>query len=113
MSDLEAQQRRLAQNQALFREINSHVVELNENFEGFGHGSAFVCECANTECAETVELSRAEYERIRTNSRWFFVAASEEHVFSEVEEVIERNGRYYVVEKFEAGAEIADQTVAT
>jgi hypothetical protein len=90
MTDLEARQRRLANNQTLFRSINSHVVELNEHFEGFGQGSVFVCECANTDCTEQVELSQADYERIRDNPRWFFVAASDEHVFLEVDLVVER-----------------------
>jgi hypothetical protein len=111
-TDLEARQRRLAYNQTLFRSINSHVVELNEKFEGFGQGSVFVCECANTDCAEQVELSQADYERIRDNPRWFFVAASHEHVFLEVDLVVERNTSYYVVEKIEAGADVADETAA-
>lgn len=112
MTDLEARQRRLANNQTLFRSINSHVVELNEHFEGFGQGSVFVCECANTDCTEQVELSQADYERIRDNPRWFFVAASDEHVFLEVDLVVERNTSYYVVEKIEAGADVADETAA-
>jgi hypothetical protein len=109
MSDLEARQRRLASNQALFRLVNAQVRELNESFEGLS-GSVFVCECANTECAEHVELSLADYQRVRDNDHWFFVAASDEHVFPEVEAVVERNERYYIVEKVEAGAEIADET---
>jgi hypothetical protein len=110
MSDLEARQRRLASNQALFRLVNAQVRELNESFEGFAPLSVFVCECANTECAEKVELTLADYQRVRGNDRWFFVAASDEHVFPEVEAVVERNGRYYIVEKVEAAAEVADET---
>lgn len=41
MSDLEARQRRLASNQALFRLINAQVRELNESFEGFEPVSVF------------------------------------------------------------------------
>jgi hypothetical protein len=110
MSDLEARQRRLASNQALFRSINAQVRELNESFQEIAPMSVFVCECANTECAEQIELTLADYQRVRDNDRWFFVAAGDEHVFPEVETVVERNERYYIVEKVEAGAEIADET---
>lgn len=110
MSDLEARQRRLASNQALFRLVNAQVHELNEKFEDSGAGSDFVCECANTECAERVEVSLADYQRVRGNDRWFFVAPEDEHVFPEVEAVVERNEQYYIVEKVEAAAEVADET---
>ncbi|HSU66292.1 MAG TPA: hypothetical protein VLJ39_05455 [Tepidisphaeraceae bacterium] len=113
MSDLEAQQRRLASNQALFRVVNAQVVKLNEQFEDSAAGSVFVCECANTECAEQVEVSLAEYQRVRRNDRWFFVAPNDEHVFGEVEIVVDRNERYYVVEKVEAAAHVAEETAAS
>lgn len=109
MSDLEARQRRLAYNETLFRSINSNVAEMNEAYEGFAQDSVFVCECANTDCTEEVELSRAEYERIRANNRWFFVAANDDHVFPEVDVIVERCRRYYIVEKIEAGAAVAEQ----
>ena len=112
MSDLEARQRRLASNQALFRMVNAQVRKLNDNFEDSGADSFFVCECANTECAEQVEVSLAEYERVRANDRWFFVAPNDEHVFAEVETEVERTERYYIVEKVEAAAHIAEETAA-
>lgn len=113
MSDLEARQRRLASNQALFRVVNAQVLELNEKFEDSGAGSVFVCECANTECAEKLELSLADYQRVRGNDRWFFVAPNDDHVFAEVETVVERNERYYIVEKVEAAAHVAEETAAS
>ena len=66
--------------------------------------------CANTERAERVEVSLADYQRVRGNDRWFFVAPNDEHVFAEVEIVVERNERYYLVEKIEAAAHIAEET---
>jgi len=113
MSDLEARQRRLASNQALFRAVNAQVLKLNEQFEDVGPGDVFVCECANTECAERVEVSLAEYQRVRGNDHWFFVAPNDEHVFAEVEVVVERNEHYYLVEKIEAAAHIAEETAVS
>lgn len=112
MSDLEARRRRLASNQALFRMINAQVLKLNEKFEDSGAGTVFVCECANSECAEQVEVNLAEYQRVRGNDRWFFVAPNEEHVFLEVEAVVDRNERYYIVEKIEAAGQVAEETAA-
>ena len=112
MNDLEARQRRLAYNETLFRSINSNVAELNQNYEGFTQDSFFVCECANTDCAEEIELSRGEYERIRANDRWFFVASNDTHVFPVVDVIVERCRRYYIVEKIEAGAAVAEQYAA-
>jgi hypothetical protein len=48
-----------ARNQALWREVNEPiraVAEASEHME-------FLCECANLECAETPNLTVAEYER--------------------------------------------------
>ena len=44
-----------------------------------------------------------------SNPRWFVVAPSEEHVMSEIERVVERTSGYFVVEKVEAAAEMAEQ----
>jgi len=112
MSDREARQRRLASNEALFREVNARLVDLNETFQQIAHTSVFVCECANTRCAEQLEMTLAEYQLIRENPRRFFVFPAEEHVFPEAEMVVERFSSYFVIEKIGAGAEVAEQIAA-
>ena len=64
---------RLARNQALFREVNERV----EKIAGDNNAVEFVCERSNTECIESVELTLAAYERIRSNSTWFVIKRSD------------------------------------
>jgi hypothetical protein len=107
--DLVDRQERAARNQGLFREINERVNDVNDRFEGFTTVSEWLCECANDTCAERVELATQEYEQVRADGARFFVAPSDEHVWPDVERVIERHPNYWVVEKVERGAKIARQ----
>lgn len=86
---------RLAHNEAMFRSINEHVLALEERFGSQDGG--FLCECADTKCAQTIFLRLDEYQRIHANGRRFCVAPGHEQV--EVEAVVERHEKYLVVEK--------------
>ncbi len=90
---------RAAQHQTLFREINERVKDLNEGFSFVSPVGEWVCECANDTCTELIEMTAAEYEAIRSDGARFFVATGDEHVWPDVEKVIERGERYWVVEK--------------
>jgi hypothetical protein len=70
----------------------------------------WICECADDTCIERVEMSAGEYEAIRADAAWFFVAASDEHVWPDVERVIERNDRYWIVEKVGHARRLAENT---
>jgi hypothetical protein len=99
---------RAARNQALFRDINERLAELDEHATDATAPGTWSCECADVTCLEQIELTVAEYERLRSEPRRFAVAADERHVLPEVEVVIERTDRYWVVEKTgDAGAEAA------
>lgn len=93
---------RLARNQTLFREVNEGI----EDIAGSTDGVEFVCECSDPECVSTVKLSLAEYERIRSNSTWFFVKSG--HVIPEIERVVFEEDGYAVVEKM-VGREFAKE----
>ena len=56
-----------------------------------------LCELSNTDCSESIELTDASYEWIRSHSTWFVVKL--DHEFGEIERVISRNDGYAVVEK--------------
>jgi hypothetical protein len=109
MDERDVRQRRAGQNQSLFREVNSRVVELNENSEPLTESCVFVCECAHMDCVAEINMSLREYERVRSNPRRFFVAPSDDHVVPDVERVVESNDSYFVVEKIEAGALVAER----
>jgi len=93
---------RLARNQALFREVNERIEDIARS----GDGLEFVCECSDPECVSTVKLSLAEYERIRSESTWFFVKSG--HVIPEIERVVFVEDGYAVVEKM-VGREFAKE----
>ena len=93
-----------ANHQVLFREVNEHIAELSGEWNETGV-SLFVCECSNPECAEALEITQGEYERVRADSVRFVVAAGHQQVA--VERVVEDRGRFLVVENTGAAAEIA------
>ena len=88
-----------ARTQCLFRDVNERVKEINRAFGSVIVLGDWMCECADDECTERVELSQPEYEALRANPRRFFVAPSGGHVFEDVEDVVERSDRFWVVEK--------------
>ena len=65
-----------------------------------------LCECADPNCDAYIELTQGEYEAVRRNPTRFFVLP--DHVFPEVETIVDDRGRYVVVEKFGAGARVVE-----
>ena len=93
---------RLARNQSLFREVNERIQYLGEvnasiGYVAEGATSKFECECSNTECISTIELTVVEYERVRSNPTWF--AIKPDHDLAQTERVVSRDDGYAVVEK--------------
>ena len=68
---------RMAENEAMFRVANERMADWEEQ-----HASSAVepyfCECANPECGEHVDLRKAEYERVRSDSRRFVIVPGHE-----------------------------------
>ena len=98
-----------ARNQAVFREVNERIAELTALVDEAGL-NPFICECSDSACAESLELTREEYEAVRADPARFLVLDG--HQSPEVERVVGGNGRYLVVEKIGAAAEIAQADVA-
>jgi hypothetical protein len=91
---------RVARNQDRFRKINEEIATTNAAHAWFEPSMpAWVCECTNEHCLEAVNLAVAEYEAVRADGTHFLVAPSAEHVVAGVERVVERQERYWVVEK--------------
>ena len=99
---------RAAKNEALFRSVNEEIERLGQVEPGSGrHLTAFVCECSDGTCAERVHLSIAEYEEVRSQSRWFAIYPG--HVTRQIEHVVRSTDRYVIVQKDSPdAAEIAD-----
>ncbi len=100
---------RAARTQSLFRQVNERIEELNESFGLVLPIGEWVCECANERCSQLVELTIPEYEGIRALGTRFVVRPSDEHVWSDVEQVVERHERYWVLEKVGESGALADE----
>jgi hypothetical protein len=99
---------REARNQALFRDVNEQIELLAEQ-PGADALDQLVCECGNPECAQRIELTRAEYERVRGHASRFAVALNHEN--PETESIVEQNKRFAVVETYAgASSRIARET---
>ena len=94
---MDPRERRLAQNEALFREGNEKVEAVAAVHGADDHVYEFYCECANADCSMQVPATIAEYEAVRAHPTRFLVVA--EHWLPEVESVEEKHDRFWVIEK--------------
>jgi hypothetical protein len=102
-------ERRAGNNQSLFREVNERVNDINKPHALWVTLSDWVCECADETCAERIQLSPQQYETVRSQATHFMVASADEHVHLEVERIVEKRERYWVVEKVGEAAVVAKQ----
>jgi hypothetical protein len=96
-----ARQKRMAANEAFFRELNERLEERTPDSEL----SVIVCECADEDCAQRLTLSRSEYEAVRSDPTQFVVAHG--HVATQIEVVVTSTDRFEVVRKLGVGAQVA------
>ena len=101
----DAQVKRQAMNEALFRDVNERIREISDTFGQKDATYDFLCECSDPSCAKKVVLTRAEYERVRSDSTRFVVAKG--HALPEIEAVVESAKDHVVVEKEGAAADVA------
>jgi hypothetical protein len=89
----ELTRRRMAHNEALFREVNEEI----DSHRAPAGTAAYVCECADTSCAVELHLTADEYAAARAGEDRFVVAPG--HVVPELEHVVARGDDHTVVEK--------------
>ena len=105
---LEWHQRRIARNEAQFREINERLQSGLRQVRHTPEQLPFICECGSRECDSSVLVTFEEYEAVRSDSRRSLVVPG--HVFPEVERVVAGNDRYEVVEKIGEAIDVTDVT---
>jgi hypothetical protein len=94
---------RRAENEALFRNLNERLKELDDRLDTVAVGApvsdreVFFCECGRLDCMARFETTRAEYESVRVHPERFLVLAA--HVDESIERVVERHNGFAVVEK--------------
>jgi hypothetical protein len=98
---------RIGRNEATFRSINEDI-ERGRDADDDRTLVGFVCECGSAECSRLIELTPAEYERVRSDPCRFAIVNGHEIV--EVETVVERHDRYAVVRKLDDSGAVAKET---
>jgi hypothetical protein len=100
---------RVGVNEALFREVNERIEDLQEQL---GHAQSFdiVCECGDGQCMERFSITHVAYETLRSDDRRFAVVPG--HELPELERTVERHEGYFVVEKTDPAAAKAAEKLA-
>lgn len=90
---------RVIRNEALFREVNLRILDLEEGLLRLGEDEplSLVCECAHTGCATPIAVDSATFKQVHDNPLRFLVAVGHEDLDSE--SVVERRASYLIVEK--------------
>lgn len=100
---MEARLERQARNEGLTRTVNEQVATLDARagWAGSDRLFDFHCECGRTDgCSERLQMTLAEYERVRQQQDRFAVVPG--HETDEVELVVQRAERFYIVDKRDA-----------
>ena len=93
---LTAREKRLGENEALFRAANERVEEWEERHLRF-ESELYYCECADPNCREKVVLRHADYEKVRADPCYFVIVPG--HEVPDIEMVIEQHDGWAIVEK--------------
>ena len=105
---MDARKRRIAENEARFREINERLGDdLARLADDADEQVSFVCECGLIDCTDSVEVTLDEYRRAREDPMQFVVLPG--HEIEDTEDVIARTDGFLVVRKHAESAPIVDR----
>ena len=94
---MEERERRLGLNEAMFREVNERVEDMNKTFSSVTETFDIFCECGDTSCTERIPVPKGVYEETRADPTHFLLRVG--HEDSTVEKVIENHDGFVIVEK--------------
>jgi hypothetical protein len=94
---MEERERRVGENESLFRHVNERTKQVNETFAQLTDTFDVVCECGRIECLERITLSPEKYVEVRAEPTRFLVVPG--HEIPETETVVEKGAGYVVVRK--------------
>jgi len=83
-------------NKRVFRGVNERMAELTTTRPDGLDVHLLICECSNDGCAESIEITPAEYASVLAQGNRFIVVAG--HQAPEIDQVVGGNGRFLVVE---------------
>ena len=107
---MEDRERRVGENEALFRAVNEQVEDLQRGLAAVSTNTMdIVCECGDIACVERLVVAMPKYEEVRADGALFFIVPG--HEIPAVEDVVEHGDGYDVVRKHPGGpAELAEAT---
>ena len=99
-------ERRLAENEVAFRDVNERVALQVEEVAGTQAIFNVLCECMRTDCANRIAVTPAEYESVHADRTQFVVVRG--HANPEIEDIVGATERYDIVRKRGDAAEVAE-----
>jgi hypothetical protein len=94
---MEERERRIGLNEAVFREANERIREVNETFATLTDELILVCECGSGTCTEKISMRPGDYETLRAEPTHFAIVPG--HELPDVEEVVGQREHYAIVRK--------------
>ena len=88
---------RLKENQETFKRANERLESVVAERTTAAERVPFLCECADSACMASVEMTLEDYGAVRADARHFLMLP--EHLRSPGEEVVERRNGYEITEK--------------
>jgi hypothetical protein len=88
---------RIAKTESVFREVNEVIARTAGQLDA--DETEFVCECADSECADRIPAPLDDYEGVREHPTRFLLKDGHEKPL--VEKVVRRTDDYSIVEKVE------------
>ncbi len=108
---MEERERRIARNEALYRQVNERIQGLNQAFGSLTGDFAVVCECGDLACSDQIRVPPDAYGETRAHAAQFIVKPGHEE--PDVETVVAREVDYLIVRKRPGlGRAIAEATDA-
>jgi hypothetical protein len=103
-------QRRKAANEAVFREVNERIQDLQRGFAVTQNQPLhIVCECDRLDCTSRITVTVQTYESVRANADEFFTVEGHEDI--KVEDIVDTGPGYLIVRKKPGEPrEIAEET---
>jgi hypothetical protein len=92
-------QSRLAENEVIFRSVNSDVQQFITSTEGDNTALRFYCECSRLDCRQRILLSAKRYQELHKNKRQFIALTGHEQ--PEIEKIVKAEDGFNVIEKYQ------------
>jgi hypothetical protein len=101
---LSSREQRIAANEAHFRDVNERIAR---HEAGEDDPLEIICECGDPDCVEPITVTRADYERARSDPTLFL--AKPGHVEPDGKEIVAERPEYKLVRKTGDAGAVAEE----